>query len=160
MYISVYNVLKWTLVGRRCETKRLWSGWGPPPEVAWCDWEHAVLTFFDGMGWLLPTSVSLTWSVSRLRSLHRHPKWGQHHTFCSCPRLPLLPITKECSTRVHVKMWILIIKTVFCKYSYINLSAYSLVQIYTYMIYTDVICSTEHNQFKKHVPAGMNLNFP
>lgn len=61
--------------------------------------------------------------------------------------------------RGHVKMCILIVKTVFCKYSYINVSAYNSVQIYTDMIYTGVICTTEQNQFKKHLLFRINPAF-
>lgn len=72
---------------------------------------------------------------------------------CSSSGPPLLPTTnpslrpeKDCSRHVHVKIWILIVKTVFCKYSYISLSARSLVQILTARVHADVTGTTEQNQ--------------
>lgn len=57
--------------------------------------------------------------------------------FCTCigPSLfttdTFLGLGEGLRTRFHVKMWILIVKIIFCKYSYINLSTHNLVQIYT-----------------------------
>lgn len=100
-----------------------------------------------------PSSSSIT-TLSEIRA--------QPRGFRSCPGPSFLSTTflgqaKDCSTHVDVKMWILIIKIVFCKYSYINLSAHSLVQIYTDMIYTDVICTTEQNKFNKHLLLASGL---
>lgn len=47
-------------------------------------------------------------------------------------------------------MWILIVKVVFNKYSYINLFTHNWVQIYTVWLYMDVICTTEQNQFQAY----------
>ena len=180
MCISVYNVLKWTWVGRRCETKRPCSGWGSSSRSRLMCLRARSLDFFDRMGVVTPNfgfpyleSVYPDLSLEEDRLQPLQCPWSSPYGR-SAPYILLTPAAaapsyhkppfsgqvKECSTRVHVKMWILIVKTVFCKHSYINLSAYSLVQIYTNMIYTDVICSTEQNQFKKRVPAGMNPSFP
>jgi hypothetical protein len=64
---------------------------------------------------------------------------------------------KDHRTQAHVKMWTLIVKTVFCKYSYINLSAHNLVQIFTDMIYMDVICTAKQKQFKKYLLLASGL---
>ena len=133
--------------------------------------------FSDGMGMVISNFGFITWRMciqtmaSRTGTssgfFRHHRKWGR----CWAPWILLVPgavapsyhkprfldQVKDCSTHVHVKMWILIVKTVFCKY--INLSAYNLVQIYTHMIYTDVICTTEQHQFKKHLLFGMNPSF-
>lgn len=81
----------------------------------------------------------------------RSPQALLMHPAATPPYTHVLDSVKDCSTRVRVKMCILIVKRIFCKYSYSNLSAHSVVQIHTDTTYTEelAVSATEQSPFKQ-----------
>lgn len=154
LYAHLYALcINWV---RFCETQGLFL------KVAWCDRGHTALALLHGV--VSSTFASGTCRVSRWQCGRLHhccagrqcPALGSGH--CAfLPQPTFLAQANGHSTQVHVKMWTLIIKIVFCKY--INLSAHNLIQIYTDTIYIDIKCITEQDQAKKHLVSGLTPAF-